>query len=37
MVVMEMARSLSDIRFEIVVEMLNNNPGLAERLKVYLK
>lgn len=32
-----MARSLSDIRFEIVLEMLNNDPALAERLKVYLK
>lgn len=32
-----MARSLTDIRFEVVVELLNNDPALAERLKVYLK
>jgi len=30
-------RSLTDIRFEIIIAMLNEDPKLAERLKVYLK
>lgn len=27
----------TDIRFEIIVAMLNDDPKLVERLKVYLK
>jgi hypothetical protein len=30
-------RSLTDIRFEVIVAMLNEDPKLIERLKVYLK
>jgi hypothetical protein len=30
-------RSLTDIRFEIIIAMLNEDPKLAERLKIYLK
>jgi hypothetical protein len=30
-------RNLTDVQFEIIVAMLNENPKLAERLKVYLK
>ena len=31
------SRSLSDMRFEIIVAMLNDDAKLAERLKIYLK
>ena len=30
-------KSLTDIRFEVVVAMLNEDPKLCERLKVYVK
>jgi len=30
-------RSLTDVRFEIIVAMLNEDPRLGERLKIYLK
>jgi len=30
-------KSLTDLRFEIIIAMLNNDPKLIERLKIYLE
>jgi len=30
-------RSLTDVQFEIIIALLNEDPKLGERLKIYLK